>query len=141
MTYNNRKVQKHNFSHLGYKIHTQYTVTYDTPDIDKLKSSIFVNIIHSLDALHLSLIVKSIKHNNFLTIHDALLFNATENLAEVIRIAAATFFSIHNQHEALKCIILAASKRARSTETYKSILYELEISPPKLVEEKMRLMA
>ena len=141
MIYNEKQVRKRTFNHLGTKIHSHYTVTYNTPDTAKLKSAIFVNIIHSLDALHLMMMVNSIPHNNFLPIHDALLFRANENLAEIMKLAAHTFYEIHNEHAALKHIVNSTSNRVKSSMTYVSIVAELCINPPKLVEKGMKLMA
>ena len=87
------------------------------------------------------MMVNSITHNKFLPIHDALLFRANENLAEIMKLAAHTFYAIHNEHAALKHIVNSTSNRVKSSITYTSIVAELCINPPKLVEKGMKLMA
>ena len=87
------------------------------------------------------IMVNRMPHNNFLPIHDAILFRANENLAEVMKLAAHTFARIHQDHNALKHIVISTSNRVKSSATYHSMLNELGINPPKLIVENMKLMA
>jgi hypothetical protein len=62
------------------KLHTTYKVVLGMQNIMKNKNSIFVNLIHSMDALHIAIILKEMNTIPTLPIHDALLLEMTTDL-------------------------------------------------------------
>lgn len=52
---------------------TSFNVVSNLADTRAMKQSVFVNIIHSLDALHLQIFLETVQDKNLLTIHDAIL--------------------------------------------------------------------
>ena len=55
------------------QFHTTYNLITNKADTIAIKRATFVNIIHSLDALHLNIIINRISDTNIITIHDAFL--------------------------------------------------------------------
>ena len=92
---------KLNFQDKSFK--TYYNLTSTKPDTKSLKNALFVNIIHSLDALHIQLVINTLGNNittnQIFTIHDAYLIRANYPKQDLINAIDNNFKLIHNQQK------------------------------------------
>jgi hypothetical protein len=92
------------------EIHTTFKTLKEEQNTIKNKNSIFVNIIHSIDALHIAIIVKTLNIDS-LPIHDALLLPIKRNLSEVKEVIEIRFINIHRNNITFKEILICLSKK------------------------------
>ena len=114
--------------HAGRQFHTTYNVVTNKVDIRGMKDALFVNIIHSIDALHLILTSKEVIDKNFIPIHDAYLINWTHNKIDLMNKLNETFTLIHNEHKVFKPIVNRLSQRTGKHNTYETLIATLHIT-------------
>ena len=88
----------------GYELHTTINILKQGQNILKNRNRIFVNIIHSIDALHIALIIKHTS-NQILPIHDAILVAIGTNLDSIQETINETFKRIHEGNKTFIRII------------------------------------
>jgi hypothetical protein len=118
----------------NHRIKTSINVMSNIANKRAIKQAIFVNIIHSLDALHLQLFISDIKDKNLLTIHDAILHPWKANRAEIITSITKTFIQIHQEHLVFKSVIDSLAQRLDSPKSYKRLMDTLKLTQPDLIK-------
>lgn len=121
-------------SHGNKQFHTSYNIITPKVDTISMKNALFVNIIHSLDALHLILTIKSLTNKNIFTIHDAYLLNWDYNKAELLNKLSEQFQLIHHDHLAIKSIVHRLSQTTGSTMGWNKLKQNLNMKPPILIK-------
>ena len=99
-----------------------------------MRLAIFVNVIHSLDALHIMLVVNKLTNKNILTIHDAYLIPHSYNIKELFTLISENFILIHSDHLAFKAIFNRLASGLGSRITYEEIIKKLALFIPQLKE-------
>jgi hypothetical protein len=116
----------------GHRMKTSFNVVSNLADTRAMKQSVFVNIIHSLDALHLQIFLETVQDKNLLTIHDAILHPWTANKADIVNSIATTFMKIHREHTVFKNIVDSIAERLGHDAVYQSLLNKLQLIRPRL---------
>ena len=91
-------------------VHTTINVLLQGQNAIKNRNRIFVNIIHSIDALHIALIIKNTR-NQILPIHDAILVAIGSDLSLIQETINETFKSIHTGNKTFIRIIEQLEKQ------------------------------
>ena len=99
-----------------------------------MKNAIFVNIIHSLDALHIQTVINNLVNTQLFTIHDAYLINASYPRDILINTIQLTFQIIHNNHRVFKRMVNRLAQRLGSPTSYDILCEKLNIRPPIIKE-------
>ena len=116
--------------HQGKQFHTRYNVVTSKVDVLGMKNAVFVNIIHSLDALHLIKVSLKLTDKRFITIHDAYLINWNYNRIELTETINRTFVEIHNNHIVFKPIVNRLAQRLGNHIGYEQIITKINTKPP-----------
>lgn len=119
-------------SHRGKNFHTSYNVITSKVDTLAMKNALFVNMIHSLDALHLILTTKSLTNKNIFTIHDAYLLNWNYNKVDLLQKLNEHFIRIHHEHLAMSNIVHRLSQTTGRKMSWSGIKQTLSIKPMQL---------
>jgi DNA-directed RNA polymerase len=116
---------------------TYYNVHTNKPDTNSLKNALFVNIIHSLDALHIQIVINSlrtnIQTNQLLTIHDAYLIRANYPKQELLNSIHNNFKLIHSDKTLIRNMVNRLAKRLGKHHTFNEAIRKVGI---KLVQIK-----
>ena len=122
------------------QFHTTYNLLTNKVDTQSMKYATFVNIIHSLDALHLNLVINRLRDTNVLTIHDAILTSWSYNNIELLQQISEKFIMIHRNHNAFKTVFNRLAVRLGRDWTYEKLIKYLELIPP-IINRTGRLAA
>ena len=112
------------------QFHTTYNLMTNKADTMAIKRATFVNIIHSLDALHLNIIINRVSDTNIITIHDAFLTSWRYNNIELYQQISENFMKIHTNHKAFKSAFNRLADRLGRDWTYDKLIKHLDIIPP-----------
>jgi DNA-directed RNA polymerase len=116
----------------GTTFKTYYNVQTHKANKIAMKNAIFVNIIHSLDALHMQIVITRLTNTQLFTIHDAYLINANYPRDILVMQINYHFKLIHNKHRVFKRIVNRLAQRLGNTLSYDILCIKLNISPPKI---------
>jgi hypothetical protein len=118
----------------GTSFKTYYNVQSHLANKVAMKNAIFVNIIHSLDALHIQTVINNLVNTQLFTIHDAYLINASYPRDILINTIQLTFQIIHNNHRVFKRMVNRLAQRLGSPTSYDILCEKLNIRPPIIKE-------
>jgi DNA-directed RNA polymerase len=96
------------------------------PDTQSLKNALFVNIIHSLDALHIQLVINSLRYNpntrQLFTIHDAYLIRANYPKQDLINSIHDNFKLIHSTKKLIRDMVNRLAKKLGKPHTFEEAI-------------------
>jgi DNA-directed RNA polymerase len=96
-----------------------------------LKNAIFVNIIHSLDALHIQLVINSLRNNpitkQLFTIHDAYLIRANYPKQELLNSINGNFKLIHSDKTLIRNMVNRLAKELGKPHTFNEAVKKVDI--------------